>query len=269
MSFRHGAPAIVKLVSHFASGSGNKARRIGWWGVLSARGLDRGAGRRPAVQAFAVDVDHAGSRMRGHELRNRRAHSVGLLGAFLRLIVPVVLLLTIGAASLAYADQRVAVPGNPAMNLGLAVLPLTFLAVHLTNRRYGAAYAVWQVVLAWIVGAAAVLGGGENSIAEVPTLTREALGFAAALFLAQLAAIVVFDRLRGPYWWQAPLLASLLGGLVLSFLAFPLAYAGTTDDWAGRMIDYVTWTSVMSLGLLLPYWLMRGLVPPKPGFGGY
>jgi len=187
----------------------------------------------------------------------------------MRLIIPVLLLLSVGAASVAYANQGVEVPGNSWMSLGLALLPLTFLAVHLTNRRYGPVYAFCQVLLAWGIGVSVVVGGGEHSVSEVPVITREALGFAVALFLAQIVAVFVFDRLRGPQWWQAPLLGSLFGGIVLSLLAFPLAYAGTTPDWTSRMIDYVTWTSVMSLGLLIPYWMMRSFVRPRSGFGGY
>jgi len=229
------------------------------------------ADRDIGTRGFATSAD-SGQRWHGHE-RARERGLGGTLGnlvtGFMRLIIPVLLLLALGATSAAYANQDAEVLGNSWMSLGLILLPITFLALHLTNRRYGAGYAFWQVALAWAVGGAIMFGGGENSIARGPSLTREAVGFAAGLFIAQMAAIVIFDRLRGPHWWQAPLMASLFGGLVLCLIAFPAAYAGTSINWTSRMIDYLTLTTMMSIGLLIPYWVMRGFVLPRSGFGGY
>jgi uncharacterized PurR-regulated membrane protein YhhQ (DUF165 family) len=206
----------------------------------------------------------------GAEERSTWQRLGGSILAVLRLVIPVTLLMALGATSVAYADQSANVLGQNWLTLGLASLPLTFLAIHLTNRRYGAGYAFWQVVLAWALSYAAIvyapgLGFRPSSL----VLTREVAGYALALFLAQLFAILVFDRMRGPRWWQAPLLASLLGGAVLCLVAFPAAYAGTEIDWPSRMLDYFTLTSIAALLMIVPYWMMRGLVQPKPGFGGY
>jgi uncharacterized PurR-regulated membrane protein YhhQ (DUF165 family) len=195
-------------------------------------------------------------------------------GAFVRLVIPVVLLATLGGASYVYAGvpAPVFMADHPWLNVGLLVLPLAFLAVHLTNRRYGAGYAVAQVLLTFVaVAALAYFGRGQITAAlgEQRVPLRMIAGFAAGLFVAQMIAIFLFDRLRGPRWWQAPLMASLIGGVVLALVAFPASFAGTTIDWSGHMLDYMAVTSVAAVLLVIPYWMLRPLVPPRSGFGGY
>jgi uncharacterized PurR-regulated membrane protein YhhQ (DUF165 family) len=194
------------------------------------------------------------------------------LGAFVRLLVPIFLLTTLAGASLAYAGTPSPLPLRSWMNLGLLILPLTFLAIHLTSRRYGAGYAFAQIVLTYAaIVAFAVFGrdGVTLVLGEQHAAFREIVGFGAALFVAQTVSIVVFDGLRGPRWWQAPLFASLIGGIVLSLVAFPASYFGTGIDWTGRMLDYMAVTSIAAVLLVIPYWIFRPLVPPRSGFGGY
>lgn len=194
------------------------------------------------------------------------------LGAFARLLVPILLLATLGGASFAYAGTPSPIPLRDWMNLGLLILPLTFLAVHLTSRRYGAAYAFAQIVLTYAAVAVLAAFGQQYltlALGEHHAAFREVVGFGAALFVAHTVSIVVFDGLRGPRWWQAPLFASLIGGVVLCLVAFPASYFGTTIDWTGRMLDYMAITSIAAVLLVIPYWVFRPLVPPRSGFGGY
>lgn len=194
------------------------------------------------------------------------------LGALLRLVVPVLLLATLGGASFAYAGMPAPVLTQPWMNLGLLMLPVTFLAVHLTSRRYGAGYAFAQIFLTYAAGIALAVFGQQYvtmALGEQHAATREIASFGAGLFVAHVVAIFLFDRLRGPQWWQAPLFASLIGGVVLCGVAFPATYFGTDVDWVSRMLDYMAVTSVAAVLLVIPYWMLRGLVPPRPGYGGY
>ncbi len=197
--------------------------------------------------------------------------------AFGRLIFPVLLLVTAGAWALIYGNKPATwfsardATGAP-FDIGLVALPLTFLIVQLTNRRYGAAYAFVQVLGAVAVAIAAALYA-RNTLtfmrgAALPT-TRLMLGFGGGLFVAQLVSIFAFDRLRGPRWWQAPLFASLLGGAALSFVAFPSAYSGTSVDWFNPMLSYLYVTVEAAVALLVPYWLLRPAIAPMSGFGGY
>ncbi len=200
---------------------------------------------------------------------------VGVIGAGFRLIVPVLLLLVTGAAAFLYSNIAVTWitgPGEHWLTMGQVLLPLSFLAVHLTNRRYGPAYAAAQVVGAWIVGAFAFQAayGQVASLAHVALPSaRETVGFGLGLLLAQLSAVFVFDRTRGPRWWSGPLFASLWGAAVLCFVAYPAAYAGTDVDWVNHMFVNL-WLAVgAAVVLLIPYWAIRPIVQPLSGFNGY
>jgi uncharacterized PurR-regulated membrane protein YhhQ (DUF165 family) len=199
------------------------------------------------------------------------------IGAVMRLVFPVILLLTIGAAAFLYSSAstpwlgNIDVAGKP-LSLGLSLSLLTFFAVHLTNRRFGAGYATAQVLVAWTIALASVpLLQPDLALLHEGALPdiRIAAGFGGALFIAQLVSIFVFDRMRGPAWWQAPLFASLVGGIFLCTLAYPLAYAGTGAAWQGPMVDFMGVMVVAAIAMVVPYWLLRSIVPPLSGFGGY
>lgn len=219
-----------------------------------------------------VGRDFGGRYARPHEEPGLLKRAGRLLGAFARLLVPIVLLATLAGASFAYAGTPSPIPLKAWMNLGLLLLPLTFLAIHLTGRRYGAGYAFAQIVLTYSAVVALAVFGRDYvtmllGVRHAPL--REIAGFGAALFVAHTVSIIVFDGLRGPRWWQAPLFASLIGGIVLCLIAFPATYLGTGIDWTGRMLDYMAVTSVAAVLLVIPYWTLRSLVPPRSGFGGY
>jgi uncharacterized PurR-regulated membrane protein YhhQ (DUF165 family) len=194
-----------------------------------------------------------------------------------RLAIPVLLLIASGAAAFAYSNMPAhwlplaGIGGHP-LSLGLILMPATFFAIHLANRRYGAAYASAQILLAWAVSAAVLpftmrylqqLNGG-----NLPEL-RVIAGFSAALFVAQFIGALTFDRVRGRRWWPAPLTASLVGGAVLTFIGYPLAYYGTDIAWTGPMWSYFALTAGVAVALLIPYWMLRAVVPPTSGFNGY
>lgn len=198
-----------------------------------------------------------------------------ILLAPVHLILPVTLLIAISAAAYFYGDTQIGWFANTAaqwVTLGHLLLPLTFLAIHITNRRYGAGFALAQVAGAWVLGLAA-WWYGRDDLAQFITRglpeAREVLAFGGALFFVQIFAILIFDRTRGPRWWQAPFFASLVGGLLLCLLAFPAAYAGTDIDWITRMAVYLGVNAGAAIVMLLPYWSIRGMVPPLSGFGGY
>ena len=194
-----------------------------------------------------------------------------------RLFFPVLLLVTACAAAVIYGNQPArqfgfADIGGTPFDTGLVTLPLTFLIVQLTNRRYGAGYAVVQVLGATAAALAILMYGSSELVAMrgsgLPP-TRVIAAFGSGLFAAQMISIFTFDRLRGPQWWQAPLSASLLGGAALSFIAYPAAYFGTGLDWFSPMTTYLGIAAGASVLLLVPYWLLRPVIAPMGGFGGY
>lgn len=193
-----------------------------------------------------------------------------------RLIVPVIMLLLSFAAVYLYLDTPVTVlvgsTDGQWLTLGHLLLPLSFFAVHLTNRRYGPSYAFAQVVIALALGAVFVLFavpqlGGLIAFKFVPDL-RTAGSFAGAFFLASFISIVVFDGARGPRWWIAPLLGMASAVTLFCLIYYPAAYAGVTP-WTHQMLLHMELLMAIAVLALIPYWLLRGFVRPMPGFNGY
>ncbi|MEJ1969853.1 MAG: hypothetical protein WDN03_14630 [Rhizomicrobium sp.] len=82
-----------------------------------------------------------------------------------------------------------------------------------------------QIALSLAVLGAAVLFG--NDVAHrllppalVPGL-REAVAFVAAFMFAGFMSIVAFDGSRGPRWWTAPLVGSIVAALVFVPIYYP------------------------------------------------
>jgi uncharacterized PurR-regulated membrane protein YhhQ (DUF165 family) len=197
--------------------------------------------------------------------------------ALARLIFPVFLLVTAAAAALIYGSEPVpwlstANVGGKPFDIGLLALPLILFIVQLTNRRYGAGYAFTQVLAGVAAVIAATIYAGDDLTllrgAPLPE-QRLLLAFGSGLLVGQLFSIVVFDRLRGPQWWQAPFFGSLFGGVAMALFAYPAAYLGTGAEWLMPMLTYTGFTVAASVVLLVPYWLLRAMIAPLPGFGGY
>ena len=241
-----------------------------------------GAGKRGASGFAADQADYGSGRFRNSgetigqvhvrpmSSRKEPVPLVRMALALGRLLLPVALLLMVSAAAAIYGDQPAEGLGTFAgkqLCLGLALLPVTFFVIHLTNRRYGAGYALGQVALTWL--AAVVVFPIIAPMMAGPPDVRIVAAFAAGLFFSQLVAIWLFDLLRGPAWWTAPLFASLSGGVVLCLIAFPGAFAGTPANWSNEMFGFMALCAGAALLLLIPYGLLRGLLPPRAGFGGY
>jgi uncharacterized PurR-regulated membrane protein YhhQ (DUF165 family) len=196
--------------------------------------------------------------------------------AVARLIVPVVTLLLSFAAIYLYLDTpATALVGSTEgqwLSIGHLMLPLSFLTVHLTNRRYGPSYAFAQVVLALALGAAFALYAVPQlheviAFKFVPDL-RMAGAFGGAFFLASFISITVFDGARGPRWWVAPLLGMASAVTLFCLIYYPAAYAGIAP-WTHQMLLHMELLMGLAVLSLIPYWSMRGIVRPMPGFNGY
>lgn len=247
-------------VSAFEAGVGARGRSAGRLAVDVADFGARTPGRR---------IDIPGRARSGPHLARKPNILLASLTAALRLVLPVLLLTATLAVCTVYNAISVeglsTFAGRPA-TLGLALLPATFFVVHLTNRRYGAAYAFAQVAVTMLLGV-----GLQRSIWPLSDTgaMRAALALGVAFFFAQSFAIVVFDGLRGPRWWTAPLLASVAGGIVFSVILFPAAFAGGSVAWMHEMVGYLAYTSLAAVLLLVPYALIRSIIPPSAGYGGY
>jgi uncharacterized PurR-regulated membrane protein YhhQ (DUF165 family) len=222
------------------------------------------------------DLGWRGQYYRDDDRGWRHGLSQGLT-AILRMIVPVLALLTAFVGVFMYLDTTLAVfpdaDGHYWLTTGHLLIPAAFFVVQLTNRRYGPAYALAQVLLSFAVVAALLILAKPDieSLARpelVPTM-REALAFGIAFLVAGFVAIAAFDGARGPMWWTAPLIGFTAAAIFFPLIFFPAAYAGLDMPWLGYGISYMGLSLGIGIGMLIPFFVVRPVVPPLSGFGGY
>ena len=249
-------------------------------GVLQAYKIENGATRplgarpyrlNPGQDAAWPPVERAyGGAV---ETPGQRALEVFLL--ILKLLVPVLLLLTLLLAVYLYADAAIAAGDlyGPTRGVPLTiadlVLPGCWTIIHLTNRRYGPAYAFAQLAAALCLAAAIGLGNPgdiDHWLPPLPALTwRGVLAFFAAFGIANFVAIVAFDAARGPRWWSAPLAASAIAAFVFSGLYYPLAFG---DAPRSALVHFLLYLAE-GVALLAPYYLLRPAMRPLNGMNGF
>ena len=207
----------------------------------------------------------------------RKAAIVGQ--AALHLFVPVCLLLVLLGAAYLYADALFPLAGfaAPIRDAGLAksdlVLPGAWCCIHLTNRRYGPAYAFAQLLAGLAIGLLIILinpGDIDAWVVTMPAMTtRAVMSFGGAFLAANFVGIAFFDGARGPRWWTAPLAASFAASFVFSAIYYPAAFAGVTERWTDSALVHFAVFFGMSVLLLFPYWLLRPAMRPINGRNGY
>ena len=102
--------------------------------------------------------------------------------------------------------------------------PVAFLITDLANRKYGKAVAKRIVYIGFVLGVALTLYFStdfSNLISK-----RIAIGSGSAFLIAQLLDVQVFDSLRKKVWFVAPLISSLIGSSIDTFLFFQLPFMG-------------------------------------------
>jgi len=211
------------------------------------------------------------------DLRRRHARSIRIA---MRLLLPVLLLIVLLGSAYLYTDDFLNASALPAIaqRALLAtsdfILPVAWLSIHLTNRRYGAPYAFGQLVAGLgVITLVALINPGDvdNWINNTPALTwRAMLAFGGSFLLAGFVAIVFFDAARGPRWWVPPLVASFTAALVFSAVYYPAAFVGVGDvSWTdGALVHFAVFFGE-SVALLGPYWLLRPAMRPLYGMNGY
>ncbi|MEJ0044429.1 MAG: hypothetical protein WDM81_20390 [Rhizomicrobium sp.] len=104
--------------------------------------------------------------------------------------------------------------------------------------------------------------------AVVPSV-RTVAAFGGAFLTAGFVGIIAFDGARGPRWWTAPLIGSVAASLVFAPIFYAAAFAGTPAPWFAHMGIHTGLLVGGAILALIPYWLLRRIVQPLPGFGGY
>jgi len=129
--------------------------------------------------------------------------------------------------------------------------PIAFLITDLANRRYGKLVARKIVYIGFALGVALTLYFStdfSNLISK-----RIAIASGTAFLFAQLLDINVFDKLRKKIWYVAPLVSSLMGSIVDTFLFFSIAFYGTGINWITLSIGDLFVKILVALLMLIPF----------------
>ena len=115
------------------------------------------------------------------------------------------------------------------LTYGAFSYPIAFLITDLANRFYGKKIARKIVYVGFIIGIVFTLFFSTN-YADLISV-RIAIGSGTAFMVAQLLDVQIFDKLRKKEWFVAPLISSLIGSIVDTFLFFSISFYATGIPW--------------------------------------
>ena len=136
--------------------------------------------------------------------------------------------------------------------------PIAFLITDLTNRRYGKTVARKIVYIGFILGVALTLYFSTNFSNLISK--RIVIGSGTAFLIAQLIDVQVFDRLRKKIWFVAPLVSSLIGSCIDTFLFFSIAFYGTEVNWISLSFGDLFAKIFVALVMLIPFRILLSRV---------
>ncbi|WP_038075720.1 queuosine precursor transporter [Thioclava pacifica] len=145
---------------------------------------------------------------------------------------------------------------------GAFTYPFAFLVNDVMNRIYGPGAARRVVFAGFVVGVICSLIGSQIMLQgdgfEYPAVTlRIAIGSGTAFLIAQMADILVFDKLRNGVWWQAPAVSTLIGASLDTMIFFSIAFSASLTflepandvSWANEHLP------LLGFGPQVPLWV--------------
>ena len=142
------------------------------------------------------------------------------------------------------------------LTYGAFSYPVAFLITDLANRSFGKLVARKIVYIGFTIGILFTLIFSTN-FADLISV-RIAIGSGAAFIIAQLLDVQIFDQLRQKKWFIAPLVSSLIGSTVDTFLFFSISFYGTGIPWVTLSLGDLVVKIFVALVMLIPFRLLLG-----------
>ena len=163
------------------------------------------------------------------------------------------------AAVVALSNYLVQFPVNynglqDLLTYGAFSYPVAFLITDLSNRRYGKNTAKKIVYFGFALGVFLTLYFSTN-YSDLISI-RIAIGSGTAFLVAQLIDVNIFDRLRKKIWFAAPLVSSLIGSSIDTFLFFSISFYGTGVNWITLSFGDLSVKIFVALAMLIPFRLL-------------
>ena len=137
------------------------------------------------------------------------------------------------------------------LTYGAFSYPIAFLITDLSNRRYGKNTAKKIVYLGFILGVILTFYFSTNYSDLISV--RIAIGSGIAFLVAQLIDVNIFDKLRNKIWYTAPLVSSLIGSTIDTFLFFSISFYGTGISWVTLSFGDLFVKIFVALAMLIPF----------------
>lgn len=137
------------------------------------------------------------------------------------------------------------------LTYGAFSYPVAFLITDLSNRRYGKDIAKKIVYFGFFIGVFLTFCFSTN-YSDLISI-RIAIGSGTAFIIAQLIDVNIFDKLRNKIWFAAPLISSLIGSTIDTFLFFSISFYGTGVSWITLSFGDLFVKIIVSLVMLIPF----------------
>jgi len=147
------------------------------------------------------------------------------------------------------------------LTYGAFSYPVAFLITDLSNRRYGKNTAKKIVYLGFTLGVFLTFYFSTNYSDFISN--RIAIGSGTAFLVAQLIDVNIFDKLRNKIWFAAPLVSSLIGSTIDTFLFFSISFYGTGINWITLSFGDLFVKIFVALAMLIPFRLLLSHVQEK------
>ncbi|MDB9706022.1 queuosine precursor transporter [Pelagibacteraceae bacterium] len=137
------------------------------------------------------------------------------------------------------------------LTYGAFSYPITFLITDLANSAYGKIVAKKIVYIGFAIGVMLTLFVSTN-FSDIISI-RIAIGSGTAFFIAQNLDVKIFDTLRKKSWYVAPLISSIFGSIVDTFLFFGIAFYATGISWLPLAFGDLAVKLFIALLMLIPF----------------
>ena len=149
---------------------------------------------------------------------------------------------------------------NEILTYGAFSYPVAFLITDLANRTFGKTIARKIVYFGFLLGIAFTILFSTD-FADYISI-RIAIGSGVAFLIAQLLDVQIFDKLREKKWFIAPLVSSMIGSTVDTFLFFSISFYATGIPWVTLSLGDLAVKILVALMMLVPFRMLLKTFKP-------
>ena len=146
------------------------------------------------------------------------------------------------------------------LTYGAFTYPIAFLITDLANRSFGKDSAKKVVYIGFVLGIGTTVMFSTD-FADYISI-RIAIGSGTAFLIAHLLDVKIFDSLRKKSWFIAPLISSIFGSIVDTYLFFSISFYGTGVPWITLALGDLTIKILVTLIMLIPFRLLLRTFKP-------